>query len=67
MVSVCLLPLRASMMATYCWLKVLMVSSMAGLCVVTKLKATLSLDSVEEDEEACELLSRITRKESRNA
>lgn len=36
-------PFVARMTAIYCWLKVLTVSSMAGLCEVTKLKVTSSL------------------------
>lgn len=53
-VDICVLhvPFVARMTAMYCWLKVLTVSSMAGLWEVTKLKATssLALLSVEEVE-----------------
>lgn len=51
----------------YCWLKVLTVSSMAGLWEVTKLKAMSSLALLllsVETLEACELLFCITEKGS---
>lgn len=62
-------PFLARMTAMYCWLKVLTVSSMAGLWEVTKLKATSSLALLllsVETLEACELLFCITEKGSWN-
>lgn len=66
MMCVCVcVPLRARMTAMYCWLKVLTVSSMAGLWEVTKLKAASSLARLSvEALEACELRFCITEKGS---
>lgn len=60
-------PFFARMTAMNCWLKVLTVSSMAGLWEVTKLKAMSSLALLllsVETLEACELLFCITEKGS---